>query len=175
MRTCILYIATSADGYIARIDGGIDWLHGESDYGYDAFVADVDTLIMGRKTYEQVRSFGAWPYGKRDTYVYSRSRAGSSDEHATFTDADPPTLLETLRSKEGKQIWLVGGGEIARLFMQDSLIDEIRVFQSSVVLGDGLPLFPKGTREQRLQLVDCRRWDDGMAELRYLPIREDPS
>jgi len=167
MRTCKLYIAVSIDGFIARLDGGVDWLRGEGDYGYDAFIDGIDTIIMGGRTYDQVRTFGAWPYGGMNTIVYSRGRAGTHDANAVFTDEDPRTLLRRLREEDGKDIWLVGGGEILRMFMEADLIDEYRVFVHSIVLGAGIPLFPAGTAETRLRLTEARRLDEHFALLIY--------
>ncbi len=169
MRQCLLYIASSADGYIAREDGSIDWLQGEGDYGYDAFIAGIDTIIMGAKTYDQVLEFGPWPYEDFETIVYSRNRAGGKDKHARFTDRDPAALLRELRQHDGKDIWLVGGGEIVRLFMEHELIDEYHIFLQSVVLGSGIPLFPPGSPEARLSLSDVRRYDEHIVRLVYQP------
>ncbi len=175
MRTCKLYIAVSIDGYIAREDGRVDWLRGDSDYGYDAFIEGIDTIIMGGKTYDQVRTFGAWPYGGMQTIVYSRRRAGTHDAQAVFTDEDPRLLLQRLREEDGKDIWLVGGGEILRMFMEMDLIDEYQVFVHSIVLGSGIPLFPTGTAETRLRLQEARRLDRDFVQLTYSrsPADED--
>ncbi|MCB2206596.1 dihydrofolate reductase family protein [bacterium] len=168
-RMCQLFIAMSCDGFIARLDGSVDWLQGEGDYGYNDFIDSVDTIIMGSRTYDQVLGFGAWPYEGLRCYVYSRKRAGQQDAHAQFTSMPPDELLADIRREDGKHIWLVGGGEIVRLFMQNNLIDEYHVFIQSVVLGRGLPLFPAGTEEGRLQLVDAHRYDRHIVRLTYLP------
>ena len=169
MRKCVLYIAASCDGYIARENGDVDWLRGEGDYGYEAFLTGIDTIIMGNKTYQQVRGFGTWPYDGLRTIVYSRSLAGTKDDRVEFTNAMPPELLAELRGEEGRDIWLVGGGELVRLFMNASLIDEYHVFIQSIVLGGGVRLFPDQTSERRLRLLRVQHYDEHFVRLVYTP------
>lgn len=116
MRKVVLFIATSLDGFIARPDGGIDWLFSDADYGYRAFFGTIDTVVMGRRTHELSLSFGP-PYvheGKA-SYVFSRSKAGGKDENAEFAAGSPKDLIGSLRARAGRGIWLVGGAEPVQL------------------------------------------------------------
>src|SRR3712207_517414 len=83
-----LFIATSLDGFIADRDGGVDWLFADGDYGYAAFFDSIETLIMGRRTYEQVLGFGEWPYGEKPTYVFTRGAPGGDHPHVEFVSGE---------------------------------------------------------------------------------------
>jgi dihydrofolate reductase len=117
MKKVTLYIAASLDGFIARTDGSLDWLpvpdEGEEDYGYEAFFKTVDTVVMGRKTYEQVPTLGPWPYEGRTCVVFSGTRGGQRDERVEFVDGDIAACVRELRAEPGEGvIWVVGGAEI---------------------------------------------------------------
>lgn len=118
MNRVTVFIAASVDGYIAREDGSVDWLpappDGE-DFGYSDFYASVDTLIMGRRTYEQVLTFGDWPYPDKPTFVLSRSHTGRAGDHAHFVDALPQSPGHT---------WLVGGAQAIHAYAEMGRIDE---------------------------------------------------
>lgn len=167
MRKVILFIATSLDGYIAREDGGIDWLFADQDYGYKAFYAGIDTVLMGRKTYELSLSFGEYPYPGTEGYVLSRTRAGQSDAHVRYVSGELATFVRELKKRAGKDIWLVGGADVVHECMRHDLIDEFVISIHPIVLGAGIPLFraPSPTRE--LVLEGCRTFDSGLAQLTY--------
>ena len=183
MPEVILYIAASLDGYIARHDGAVDWLDAiwepdadadgrpgpAADYGYADFVAGVGAVLMGRATYEQIRSFGGdYPYPGTEGYVFSRARAGERDEYVHFVDgADIPGLVSRLKAAQDKNIWLVGGGQLIREFLRLDLIDRIELFILPVILGDGIPLFPPATPQRRLALVNCQSYPGGAVQLSY--------
>jgi len=143
MRHVILYIATSLDGYIAGPSGEIDWLFSDQDYGYTEFFAGVDTVVMGRKTYEVSLSFGDYPYKETRVIVYSRTPR-EPNQQATFVSADVAGTVAELKRTPGKNIWLVGGGEIVAECLRHDLIDEFRVFVHPIILGSGIPLFTHG-------------------------------
>ncbi len=103
MRSVILFIATSLDGSIARTDGGIDWLFTDQDYGFREFFSCVDTVVMGRKTYEQSLTFGEYPYPGRTGYVFSRTRRGQQDEHVQFISGDPAEFIAEAQEKAGEK------------------------------------------------------------------------
>src|SRR6266849_4525365 len=105
MRPLACFIATSLNGYIAAPAGEIDWLFTDQDYGYTLFYANVDTVVMGRKTYDLCLTFAEYPYPRIPNYVWSRTRGGM-DEHATFVSGDIVELIKRLKDKEGKTIWL---------------------------------------------------------------------
>ena len=111
MRKIIVYIAISADGFIARPDGDIAWLdrpRPKGNYGMAAFYKSIDTVIMGRKTYDIALSFGQESYEGKKNYIFSRSPRPSAIPHLEFTDQPVGDFVKRLRSVEGKDIWLVG-------------------------------------------------------------------
>lgn len=172
MRKVTLYIASSLDGYIAKSDGSLRWLEefpnpDQSDFGYSDFLKNVDTLLMGGKTYRQVLTFGDWPYVGKQAYVFSRNPKDAHDEYATFVSGDVVHFVSELRQKQGKTIWLVGGGEINSLLLQNNLIDEIILTLTPVALGEGIPLFGKGTLEKNLMLKSHQVFKNGMVQLTY--------
>jgi dihydrofolate reductase len=166
MRNVVLYIATSLDGYIAGPAGEIDWLFTDQDYGYTEFFAGVDTVIMGRKTYEVSLGFGDYPYPGTRGIVFSRTRRGS-DANVTFAAGDIATTLSELKRAPGKNIWLVGGGEIVAECVAHDLIDEFLLFVHPIILGRGIPLFAPGLPRRTLQLVNCASFDSGLVQLSY--------
>jgi len=167
MRPVILFIATSLDGYIARTDGGIDWLFTDQDYGYREFFSCVDTVVMGRKTYALSRSFGEYPYPGRAGYVFSRTRSGQQDDNVRFISTDPAEFIAGLKSKPGKHIWLIGGSELIQHFVQADLIDEYVISVHPIILGSGIPLFRAPVPTQKLIYRDCTTFDTGLVQVTY--------
>ncbi len=173
MPDLILYVATSLDGYIAKPDGSVDWLESlpetGDDYGYSDFIAGVGVVLMGRVTYEQILAFDLpYPYPGTEGYVFSRTRAGEEDAHVRFVDGeDLAGLIARLKAKQDKNLWLVGGGQLAREFLRLDLIDHIQLFILPLILGDGLPLFPPPTAQRSLALIECRSYANGIAQLSY--------
>ncbi|HEX2686577.1 MAG TPA: dihydrofolate reductase family protein [Kofleriaceae bacterium] len=162
---CSVFIATSADGYIARRDGAIDWLERVQgpDYGYAAFLASVDTLVMGRATYDTVLGFGDWPFaGKRVIVMTHRPAAPRRDE--TFASATPIELLAQLGNAQ--RIY-VDGGNVIRQFLSAHLIDDVTLSIVPIVLGDGVRLFVGGEGEHALALESSQAWPTGLVQLRY--------
>jgi dihydrofolate reductase len=166
-RKLILFIAASLDGYIAGPNGEIDWLFTDQDYGYSEFYATIDTVVMGRKTYDVSLSFGEYPYPGTQTFVFSRTRDGERDDHATFVSGDISRFVRTLKFQPGRNIWLVGGGEIIRPLLQDDLVDEFRIFVHPIVLGAGVPLFPAPLSMKKLNFKECHAFGTGLVRLTY--------
>lgn len=164
--TCCVFIATSVDGFIARPDGRIDWLSradwpGE-DYGYARFFASIDAIVLGRKTWETVLGFDAWPYdGKRCVVMTHRSLAPRANEEAS---ASPPRELVERLGREGVRRVYVDGGAVITSFLAAGLIDELTVTQVPVLLGEGVPLFGPGRPEQGLSLVESRAFPSGVVQ-----------
>jgi dihydrofolate reductase len=164
--TCHVFIATSVDGYIARSDGRIDWLQraelpGE-DYGYARFFAACDVLVLGRKTWETVAGFGAWPYaGKRSVVLTHRPLTPLANEEVF--SGSPRALAERL-GREGARRVYVDGGAVISQFLAEGLIDELTVTQVPVLLGDGVPLFGPGRPELGLALVESRAFPSGVVQ-----------
>ena len=162
-----LFIASSLDGCIARRNETIDWLFDDADYGYTSFYAGVDTLVMGRNTYDVGLTIDPYPYPGKQVMVLSKSRTGTDQNGATYVDREPFDVVHDLRSQEGGDIWLVGGGLTIRSFLAAGLIDEIDLFVHPILLGDGLPLFPHGFPETALELVSTESFASGLVRLSY--------
>ena len=144
-----VYIATSLDGFIATSDGGLDWLDEipnpeGSDHGYAEFMSRIDAIVMGRKTFEKVLTFGSWPYDK-PVYVLSRSKVSVPKALGTnveIVNENPKTLVDQLREL-GHQNLYIDGGMTIQGFLEEDLIDEMIITRVPVLLGDGFPLFGK--------------------------------
>ena len=170
MRPLSCFIATSLDGYIAGPDGEIDWLFTDQDYGYRPFIACVDTVVMGRKTYDICLTFGDYPYPDMPNYVWSRTRHGR-DNHATFVSGDIAELLRGLKRQAGKTIWLVGGSALVGEAVTHDLLDEVIVSVHPLLLGDGVPLFPRGLPKTQFQLITADTFNTGLVQLTYRRTR----
>lgn len=175
-----VFIATSLDGFIAREDGGLDWLddanatvpEGE-DCGYSAFMASVDVLVMGRKTYEKVLTFGEWPYGETRVVVMSGSPISFPAEipNTVSHSSESPTALHERLSKEGaKQLYIDGGVTIQR-FLAEGLIDEITVTVIPILLGRGIPLFRPSERAILLNHIETKSFEFGFVQSKYSVIK----
>lgn len=162
-----LFIACSLDGFIARVDGGIDWLFGDADYGYTEFVAGVDTVLMGRRTLEDCLKFEPWPNAGKRTIVFSRTLRAPPRADVEVTAEPVAEVVGRLRNRPGGHLWLVGGGELIRDFLAADLIDDFVISVHPIVLGAGRPLFPAIGRDVRLALVGTRAYDSGLVTLRY--------
>lgn len=173
MRKTVLYIAMSLDGYIADEGGKVDWLEGqesadESEGTYTEFVQEIDTVVMGWKTYHQVMtelSPDEWVYSDLTTYVITH-REKEPEEKIRFVQDSPSNLIRNLKNSEGKDIWICGGAEIVRQLMQDELIDRFYISVIPVILGKGIRLFGKMEKRLELKLLETRSWN-GITELRY--------
>ena len=170
MRSLIsVYIAASLDGYIARRDGQLDWLHAaadaEEDYGYDAFVAGVDAFAMGRGTYDHIASIDPLPFGGKPVYVFTH-RAPAAREGVTFWEADPIETLDHWSERAYERVY-VDGGVLIDAFLRAGLVDEMTVTVAPLLLGDGIPLFHSGFEETALRLDGVDAFPSGMVQLRY--------
>lgn len=169
-----LYIATSVDGYIADVEGSVDWLeefHSESATdedveGFSDFFETVDCLVMGATTYEQVLGFGEWPYGDTPTYVVTHRNLSPATEAVQFVDGGIAELVPELRGQY-EHVWVVGGAQLAQAFLQHQELDTLRLSFIPVLLGDGIPLFGGDYEKQRLRLVETSTHDSGIAEHHY--------
>jgi dihydrofolate reductase len=166
MRKVILFIASSLDGYIAREDGGIDWLFSDADYGYSKFYRSIDTIIVGRKTYDQSLEFDEYPYKGKKAFVFTREkRAG--DGHVDFVSSDITGFVRKLKRRKGRDIWLVGGADIVSILMNAGLVDRIILSIHPAVLGRGIPLFKGLTREVKMKLTKTISYPSGLVQLHY--------
>jgi dihydrofolate reductase len=170
-RKVILYIAMSLDGYIATENNELDWLSiveiPNEDYGYEKFVDGVDTVIMGRKTYDKVLSFGVdFPHKGRKCYVISRSRTGF-DENVEYYSGNLKTLIEKLKNSEGSNIFIDGGAEIVNELLKVDIIDEFIISIIPIFLGNGIRLFKDGRPSLRLKLKSTKEFTSGLVQLWY--------
>lgn len=145
----VLYIAVSLDGYIARMDGSVDWLfdvEGDGgDNGYSEFYRTVGTVVMGRLTYDEVLKLAdEFPYADKPCYVLSRTEP-TPTSHVTFTNEILNTLIPRLKANSEGDVWLVGGGQLVAAFLEAGLLDELHITVTPKILGEGIPLFPQGT------------------------------
>jgi dihydrofolate reductase len=165
VRHIVYFVASSLDGFIARKDGGVDWLFTDQDYGYTGFLAGIDTVVMGRKTYDLCLTFDDYPYRTQRNFVFSRTTRHFT--HATAVAEPIPAFVERLRSEPGKDIWLIGGGELAGAFLAAGVVDELQVFVHPILIGTGLPLAAGLLRDVKLHLKDTQAFDTGLVKLAY--------
>lgn len=168
MKKVILYIATSLDGCSASKDGSVDWLFTDSDYGTNALLKSVDTILMGRKTYEQAVGFGLEYYKGKKIYVFTKSKKLKTTKEAEIIKEDAVSFTRKLVRKKGKNIWLMGGGELASSLQKQNLIDEYMLFVHPVVLGEGIPLFSNLNKFSTLKLMSYKKFNSGLVRLNYL-------
>jgi dihydrofolate reductase len=168
MSQVILYIATSLDGYIARKNGDVSWLFSDQDYGYSNFYQSVGTLIMGRNTYTYIRTFGDYPYHGVKSYILTHhpDQVALPPNGECFT-GDVPSLIANIKSQSNKNIWVVGGANVAQECLRNNLIDELRLFVHPIILGDGINLFAPNDKELSLELTQAKRFETGLVELVY--------
>ena len=171
-RNVIVHIATSADGYIARPDGNLEWLTSRPAppgfYGMNAFMRSIDTTVLGRKTYEASLRMGAKFDSKIRTIVFSR-HAPPADvpSGVEFVSEAIAPFVSRLREHPGKNIWLMGGGDLIASFLDEQAIDEFVVSVVPVFIGDGIPLIARRHRHVPLELLFVERFDDGLVQSRY--------
>lgn len=164
------FLGTSLDGFIALPDGGLDWLSRgpgpAEDHGFDAFLASVDTILLGRATWDVVRAFPSWPYGEKPVAVLThRPEAGRHGERCL---AGPPAEVLAALGAGGARRVYVDGGAVVSQFLAAGLLDELTISVLPVVLGAGIPLFQGAGPERWLRLASCRPFAGGMVQLRYL-------
>jgi dihydrofolate reductase len=173
MRKIVLGLGISLDGYIARPDGTLDFLFMPKDYSMAPFFATVDTAIMGRKTLDAALRMGAGSFSgsSMKTYVFSHSKPARQRDGVVFTSQSPAAFVRALRKRRGKDIWLMGGGELAREFLKADLIDELYLGIVPVLVGKGIPLFPGGFPQRDFSLVENKTYSKGMIALKYRRVR----
>ena len=171
-RNIIVHIATSTDGYIARPDGDLEWLTSRpmprGFYGMSAFMKSIDTKLLGRKTYEASLRMGAKFDSKSHHVVFSR-HAPPADfpSGVEFVNGAIGPFVSRLREQPGKDIWLMGGGELIASFLDEHAIDEFIISVVPVFIGDGIPLIARRDRHVPLDLHSVERFEDGVVQLRY--------
>jgi len=171
-RKIIVNLATSADGYIARSDGDLDWLTSrpapKGFYGLPQFSRSVDAKILGRKTFDMSVTLGANFSANDVHYVFSRQpRPASVPAGVQFVTEPIRSFAERLRKQSGKNVWMMGGGEIIGSFLDERSIDEFIITVVPTFIGEGIPLLGRGHRSVPLRLLSLKRFPDGVVQLHY--------
>jgi len=172
-RKIIVYIATSADGYIARSDGSVDWLNRPrtaGDYGMKAFFKSIDTILFGRKTYDQSLKFDKKSVesnlSKTRNYVFTH-KPPKSKLNVTFVNEPIKEFASRLRATPGKDIWMMGGGGIIASFLDAGELDEFIIHVIPTFIGEGIPLIAPRHRNIELSLLSTEGYKDGVVRLHY--------
>src|ERR1700720_4816758 len=178
-RKIIVYITTSADGFIARPDGSVDWLdrpHPKGGYrdGMGAFYKSIDTILWGRKTCDMALDFQkkGVPGSAFDTrvknYVFTRRPVQSAaPEGVEFVNEPIKAFTNRLRKRKGKNIWMMGGAGIIASFLDKGEIDEFKIHVIPTFIGEGIPLIAPGRRTVPLKLISCTKFPDGVVKVHY--------
>lgn len=175
-RKLLFYGAMSIDGYLAREDHRLDWLigtEGEEETSYDTFYASVDTLIMGRNTYEQVLQLSpdGFPYEGKTCYIMSRTLQDSL-EGTHIIREDVLSFVKKLKNEPGRNIWIVGGGGLLQSFIKERLVDELFLQIVPVIIGRGIPLFSPADLESKFSLQEVHQYKQ-IAEMHFILKEED--
>jgi dihydrofolate reductase len=166
-RKVVLGLGISLDGYIARPDGSVDFLFMPKDYSMGPFIKSIDTAVLGRKTYDAGLKMGGTFGGSIKYFVFSKALSAGDRNGVTFTNDSPGAVVAAIRQKYGKNIWLMGGGELIRDFLKEDLVDELHLGVVPVLLGEGIPLFPSGFPQREFALVENKSCSQGLIALRY--------
>lgn len=163
------FIAATLDGYIASPDGSIDWLEefGKFDYGYSAFIAQIETVVIGRRTYDQVKQLLGWPYAGKRAIIVSHRAVEDPPEGAELWSGDTVELVKRLRESATGDVWVIGGSELQQQFLDADGLDRIEVHVIPLLLGDGIPLWPRTARRRRLTVKSATQIAGGMVRLEY--------
>jgi dihydrofolate reductase len=172
MRKVILGVAVSLDGFIEDSNGEYDWCFTDQDYGLSAFFKRIDTIFMGRKSYEVAQSHsstGPNPWEEMTTYVFSNTLTEVSGKNTRLASGDVAETVANLRREPGKDMWLFGGAELTTAFINEGLVDEIWVSIHPIVLGAGKPLFQNIKERKNVKLVEHNVYETGLVSLVYQP------
>jgi dihydrofolate reductase len=151
----------------------MDWLteyenNPGTDYGYSEFYASIGTVVMGRKTYEQVLEFGEWPYGEKKTYVFTRKTEPLRQEkNVEFVSGDVGEFVRRLKENTDEDVWLVGGSQLIKAFLEKGLVQDMIVFLVPIILGGGIPLFDHIGKEIKLRIGRVEKYDNGLVRTEY--------
>ena len=168
MRPVLYRVAASLDGYIAGPHGEVDWIVHDPSVDLTGVYGSVDTVLLGRRTYELTRQPGAppWPRDWR-IYVFSRTLKPAEHPGVTVVSADAGRHVAALRAESGRAIWLFGGGNLFRSLLEAKQVDQVELAVMPVLLGGGVPLLEPGSPPTRLLLEDVQRYPTGILGLRY--------
>lgn len=168
MKKVILYIAESLDGFVATKDKSVAWLDKFNDptvgYGYNEFIASIDTVVQGNTTYQQFKP----TYEDKSSYVFTRSPEKYSEEGVNFVKGSIGDFVDGLDDKICKNIWLVGGPNLAAQFLNEGKINEIIIFTMPVLLGEGIKLFDNIVKIPEINLESLKNYKNGVVEMKYI-------
>lgn len=181
MRKVKYFVANSLDNFIARPDGAVEWLFNDgTDYGMSEFFKSIDTMLMGRKTYEFALAHAPKPKRKSQkakpkraskpsmsSYVFSRTLKAEENEDVNIVSENAGEFVRNLKAEVGKDIWLMGGGLLAKSLLEENVVDEISLNIHPVLLGAGIPLFPEIGKQLDLELLECKAHQNGCVQLTY--------
>ena len=175
MRKVKLYIASSLDSYIASDNGSIEWLFSDADYSYTKFYDSIDTILVGRKTYDQSLTFEEYPYKGKKVYVFTHNAEVEKEKKkkktldVEYIDDDIPNFVRGLVQQPvgNRNIWLLGGGEIVSILLNADLVDEIILSVHPIILGKGIPLFSNINKRVNLRLLESIPFESGLVQLCY--------
>jgi dihydrofolate reductase len=172
MRKVILGLAVSLDGYIARENGDVDWLSMEdlteaADEGQE-FFETIDTVIFGRKTYEKGLELGGGAIAGKTNYVFSLTLPEGKHKNVNFVSVNAKDFVEKLKQQDGKNILLMGGGNLAKTFFEEKLIDELILGIQPKIIGKGIPLFLPHNHQTNLELINVKTRKSGTVQVTYL-------
>jgi dihydrofolate reductase len=176
MRKVVYSLTNSLDNFIARADGAYDWILMDDEImsEFPKLYASLDTILMGRKTYDVALLHSPETgqetngYMGMKTYVFSRTITESSNAGVKIVSDNAGEFVRSLKNESGKDIWLFGGGILAASLLRERLVDEIEVAIQPILLGSGIPLFPDIGMQVDLQLVECKTYENGIVRLKYL-------
>ena len=162
-RKVILYISQSLDGFIADSNGSVDWILGnnenyDSDYGYETFIKDIDTVILGANTYKQITnelSPDKWVYENLQSYILTNERIEDTT-NIKYVNMNIKELINRLQQENGKNIWICGGANLVNQCVKANLIDEYQITTVPVILGNGIRLFEENNKNIKLELKDTK-------------------
>ena len=175
-RKVIAYLAASADGYIARPDGDVEWLNRRPhkyDYGMKKFYSSIDTILLGRKTYDWAvnyfKKLGKPPQFDSNVphIVFSRTRRRNPPAGVEFVKTPVKTFMRKMRATPGRHIWMMGGGALIASFLDAGEIDEFDIHVIPTFIGKGIPMVAPRHRDIELKLLEAKTYPDGTVRLRY--------
>ena len=165
------YVASSLDGYIAKEDGDVSWLEelniSMEDAGYNEFYSTVEALVMGRKTYEMIVSFGQWPYGDKPVWVCSRNEIAPIKGCNLQAGSTPKEAYKAANEMNINHLWLVGGGSLASSFLEGNLLTNISLSLMPILLGSGIKLFGGLPSPIKINKESEQSHESGMVQLEY--------
>ena len=174
-----IHMVSSLDGFIAKKDDSIEWMHSKDHYEegktltteeIEAYIAGIDCYIMGSKTYEHALKLG-WPYGEKPVFVLTNRDLPQDRNTVSFYSGDLNRLVNEQLKPNYKNIWMVGGAELTKSFIQQDLADKIVLTLMPIILGEGLLFFDQVGSKRKLHLEDVVAYNDGMVEITYQIVK----